>query len=143
MAGVVADAGVRVGSVDMRDLLSGLPRRLVHVTCHPVTPGGMEPAALPALRAEQFLQLLVAQHQHAVRLDIQSDSLVGHAPRTELHRAQQVQEVLLAVALDPLIRVCWSVKLALARSADSAWGRRRLHESHHFDLFNLSLAAGG
>ena len=52
-------------------------------------------------------------HQHAVRLEHQSDFFVGYTPGFELPRAQQMQEVVLAVALDPLIRVAGQYSLRL------------------------------
>ena len=111
----------------MRDLLPQLPRRPAHLMHHSVDPGDVAPAARAALRAEQLLQSLVAQHQHRVGLDHQLGRFVGHAPGFELFRPQQVQEVLLAVAVDLLLRVGWAEQLSPAGSSVSAWGRRRRH----------------
>ena len=104
----------------MGDLLPEFPRRPAQLMHHSVDPGDVAPAARAALRAEQLLQPLVAEHQHGVGLDHQLGRFVGHAPGFELLRAQQVQEVLLAVALDPLIRMPRTEQLSPFWSAVSA-----------------------
>ena len=72
---------------------------------HLVVAHHMAPAAGAALRAEQLLQPLVAEHQHRVGLDHQSRPLVAHAPLPEFLRLQQVQVVLAAVAGNGRVRV--------------------------------------
>ena len=63
------------------------------------------PAAAAALRAEQFLQPFVAQHQHRVGINHQLRPPVAHAPGLEFLRREQVQEILASIALDALLRV--------------------------------------
>ena len=65
----------------------------------------MEPAAAAALGAEQFFEPLVAQHQHGVGIDDQLCFFGIHPTLLELLRLQQMQVVLLTVALNPLLRM--------------------------------------
>jgi hypothetical protein len=88
---------------------------------HPVDPGDMAPAAAAALRAEQLLQPFIAEHQHRIGLDHQLCPFVAHAPRLQLLRREQMQEILLAVALDPLLRVGRAEQLTPLWSAVVTW----------------------
>ncbi len=91
-----------------------------HRVQNPVDPGDMAPAAAAALRAEQLLQPFVAEHQHRIGLDHQLRPFVAHAPRLQLFRREQMQEILLAVALDPLLRVDRAEQLPPLRPAVAA-----------------------
>jgi hypothetical protein len=77
----------------------------------------MAPAPAAALRAEQLLHPFVAEHQHRIGLDHQLRPFVTHPPRLQLLRREQMQEILLAVALNPLFRVGWSEQLPPLRPA--------------------------
>ena len=63
----------------------------------------MAAAADVALREEQLLQTFVARHQHRVGLEHQLRPPGCHAQLLQLLRAQLVQEIRLALALDPLL----------------------------------------
>jgi lipopolysaccharide/colanic/teichoic acid biosynthesis glycosyltransferase len=112
-------AHARVGHqrIHMRHLLPQVARRPAHVMAHLVVAHHMAPAAGAALRAEQLLQPLVAQHQHRVGLDHQPRPLVAHAPLLEFLRLQQVQVVLAAVAGNGRVRVHRAEQRPSLRSA--------------------------
>jgi len=93
----------------MSHLLPQIPRRPAHCVLQPVVPGDVAPAAAAALRAEQLLQPFIAEHQHRVGLNHQLSLAVAHAPL--LLRREQVEVVLLAIALDPLLRMGWAEQL--------------------------------
>ncbi len=103
--GVLAHRGVRLYWIHMGHLLPEVARRPAHRVQHPVDPGDMAPAAAAALRAEQLLQPFIAEHQHRIGLNHQLRPFVAHAPRLQLLRREQMQEILLAVALYPLLRM--------------------------------------
>ncbi len=67
---------------------------------HSVDFGDMAPAAAAALRAEQLLKPFVAKHQKRIGLDYQPRPLVAHSPSLQLLWPKQMQEKLLAVALN-------------------------------------------
>jgi hypothetical protein len=104
-AGEFAHAGVRLQGIDVRHLLPEVARGPAHRVQHPLDPGDMAPAAAAALRAEQLFQPFVAEHQHRIGLDHQLCPFVAHPPRLQLLRREQMQEKLLPVALNPLLRV--------------------------------------
>ncbi len=104
----------------MGHLLPQLPRRPVHFVQHPVDPLDMAPAAAAALRAEQLLQPFIAEHQHRIGLNHQLCSFVAHAPCLQLLRREQMQKILLAVPLDPLLRVGRAEQLTPLWSAVAA-----------------------
>jgi hypothetical protein len=104
----------------MGHLLPQVARGPEHRVQHPVDPFDMAPAAATALRAEQLLQPFVAEHQHRIGLDHQLRPVVAHAPSFQLFRREQMQEILLPVALDPLLRMGWAEQLPLLRPAVTA-----------------------
>jgi hypothetical protein len=104
-AGEFAHGGIRLQGIHVGHLLPEFARGPAHRVQYPVDPGDMAPAAAAALRAEQLLQPFVAEHQHRIGLDHQLRPFVAHAPRLQLLRREQMQEILLAVALNPLFRV--------------------------------------
>ena len=101
----------------MGHLFPQLPRSPAHRVLHCVVFGHMEPAAVAALGAEQFFEPLVAQHQHRVGIDDQLRFSGIHASLLQLLRLQQMQVILLAVALDPLVRVSRAEQLTFFGSA--------------------------
>ena len=82
----------------------------------------MAPAAGAAGRAEELLEPLIAQHQHRICLDHQPGLLIGHAPGLKLLSGEQVQEVLLAVALNSLLRMGRAEELAPLGPAGTGLG---------------------
>ena len=89
----------------MRDLVPELPRRPAQLMYNAVDPCDLAPAARAALQAEQLLQPLVLSTSTGWDWIVSWAVVLGMPPGFELLRAQQVQEVLLLLALDPLIRV--------------------------------------
>ena len=84
--------------------------------------GDMAPAAGAAGRAEELLEPLIAQHQHRICLDHQPGLLIGHAPGLKLLSGEQVQEILLAVALNSLLRMGRAEELAPLGPAGTGLG---------------------
>ncbi len=70
--------------------------------------------------AEKLPQPFVAEYQHRIGLDHQLRPFVAYALSLQLLRREQMQEILLAVALDPLLRMGWSEQLSPLRSAVEA-----------------------
>ena len=89
----------------MGHLFPQFPWRPARAVNHTVDLGDVAPTARAALRAKQLLQPLIAEHKHRIGLDHQLRVLVAHAAGFQLIRAQHMQEILLAVALDPLLGV--------------------------------------
>ena len=101
----LAHARIRLHRVHVRHLLPQLPGGPTHRVQHPIVLVHMAPAAAAALRAEQLLQPFVAEHQNGIGLDHQPGPSPTHPPLAQLLGAEQVQKVLAAIALDPLLRV--------------------------------------
>jgi len=95
----------------MGHLLPQIPRSPAHRVFHPVVFGDVAPAAPSALRAEQLLQPFIAEYQHRVSLDHQLGPSVAHAPFPQLLRREQVEVILLAIALDSLLWMGWAEQL--------------------------------
>lgn len=66
------------------------------------------PVAVSALRAKQLFQRFVAEHQNRVGIDHEMRFLGGDAALFKLFGLQEVQVVLLAVALHQLLRMGWA-----------------------------------
>lgn len=86
----------------MGHLLPEVPRCPAHRVSNLVVLDHVAPTAAAAFGAEQLLQPFIAQHQHRVGVDDQLRFLGVHAPLLQLLWLQQMQVVLLAVALDQL-----------------------------------------
>ena len=89
----------------MGHLLPQLPRCPAHRVPHRIVFDHMAPTAVAAFRAEQLLQPFVAQHQHRVGVEDQQRLLCRNAALLKLLRLQQMQVILLAVALEQLVRM--------------------------------------
>ncbi len=85
-----------------------------------IKPGDVAPVAAAALRTKKLFQPLVAEHQHRIGLDHQLCPFVAQAPRLQFLRREQMQEILLAIALYPLLRVGRAEQLPPLRPAVSA-----------------------
>ena len=111
----------------MGHLFPELPGRPAHRVDDRVVLGHVTPAAMAALRAEQLLQSFVAENQHRVGMDDQLSFFGLHPSLLQLLRLQQMQVVLLAVALDGLIRMGRAEQFTLlgAPVAACVWLRRR------------------
>ena len=70
--------------------------------------GDIAPTAATALRVEQLLEPFIAEHHHRVSLDHQLGLAEAHPPFPQLLRREQVEVILLAIALDPLLRMGWA-----------------------------------
>ncbi len=116
-AGEFAHCGVRLQGIHVGHLLPEVTRGPAHRVQHPVDQGDMAPAAAAALRAEQLLKPFIAEHQHRIGLDHQLCPFVAHPPRLQLLRREQMQEILFAVALNPLFRVGRAEQLTPLRPA--------------------------
>ncbi len=104
----------------MGRLLPQLARGPAHRVDRPVDPGDVAPAAAAALRAEQLLEPFVAEYQHGISLDDQLRPFLTHSPRLQLFWCKQMQEILLPVAIDPLLRMGWAEELPPFRPAVAA-----------------------
>ena len=63
----------------------------------------MAPVALAANRAEQLLQPFITEHQHWVSIDNELCLFCAYTPLLELLGLQQMEVILFAIALDPLL----------------------------------------
>lgn len=114
--------GIRVQGIDMGHLFPELPWRPPHRMACLVVLDHMAPVAAAALRAEQLLEPLIAQHQHRIGVDDQPCLSVVDSPLLELLRGEEMQEILPAVALDPLVRMDRAEQLPTPRtSAAGSW----------------------
>ena len=104
----------------MGHLFPELPRCPSHRVGDLVMFDHVAPVAATALGAEQFLQPFVAQHQHGVGIEDQLRLLGIDAALLQLLRLQQMQKVLLAVALDALLRVGRTKQLPFLGAAVAA-----------------------
>ena len=95
----------------MGHLFPELPGRPAHRVADLVVLDHMAPAATAAFRAEQLLQPLVAENQHRVGVNDQLSFFGVHPPLLQLLWLQQMQVVLLAVALDQLFGMGWAEQL--------------------------------
>ena len=82
---------------------------------HTVDSVALAPASATPLLAQQSILPLIAQDQAGVGLDQQPGRFLGPGPGVEPLRVHQWQEVRLAIALDPLLRVCRPEQFAPAR----------------------------
>ena len=87
----------------MGHLFPELPGRSAHRVDVLVVLGHVTPAAMAAFRAEQLLQPFVAEDQNRIGVNDQLSFFGVHPPLLQLLWLQQMQVVLLAVALDELI----------------------------------------
>ena len=111
----------------MGHLFPELPGRPAHRVDDGVVLGHVTPAAMAAFRAKQFLQPFVAEDQNRIGMDDHLRFFGFHSPLLQLLWLQQMQVVLLAVALDELIRMGRAEQFTLlgAPVAERDWLRRR------------------
>jgi len=106
----------------MGHLLPQVPRRPAHRVLHAAVFGDVAPAAAAALWAEQLLQPFIAENQHRVGLKHQLGLSVAHTPLLQLLWRQQVQKILLAIALNALLRMGWAEQLSPLRPSIASTG---------------------
>jgi len=106
----------------MGHLFPEIPGSPADAVLNAVVFGEMTPATAAALRTEQFLEPLIAEHQHGVGIDHQLSALGRHAALLQLFGLQQVQKVFLPVALNALIRMGGAEEFAALGSAVAAVG---------------------
>ena len=80
----------------------------------------MAPTTAAAFRTEQLLQPFVAQDKYRIGVDDQLRFLGLHAPLLQLFWLQQMQVILLAVALDELFGMGWAEQLPFFGAAVAA-----------------------
>ena len=104
----------------MRHLHPQLPRRPPHRVFNLVVFRDVTPGAAPTLRAEKFFQPLMTQNQHGIGVDDQSRLFLWHTTSAELLRRQQMEKILLSIAVDQLTWMGRAEKLASPDAATAA-----------------------
>jgi len=107
----------------MRHLHPQLPRRPPHRVFNLVVFRDVTPGAVPTLRTEKFFQPLMTQNQHGIGVDDQSCLFLWHATSAELIRRQQMEKILLSIAVDQLP---WMGRAEKLTSPDAATAAHRM-----------------
>ena len=129
--GELAHRRIRLHRINAGHLLPQLARRPGHRVLHPIEAGDVAPTAGAALRAEQLLKPLIAEHQHRVGLDHQAGAAIAHAAGLELLGLEQVEEMLTAIAADQLIGMGGAEELAFLGPAPGPLRGLDLGVVHH------------
>ncbi len=119
-AGEFAHDGVRLQAINVCYLLPEVTRGPAHLMQYTVDPGDMAPVAAAAWGAEKLLQPIVAKYHHRIGPDHEVRPFVAYALRFQLFRREQMQEILLAVTLVPIVGMCWAEQLPPLRTAFAA-----------------------
>ena len=98
-------------------LLPEFPGCPPHCVGHLVVLNHMAPTGAAALRAEELLEPFVAEDKHRIGINDQLCCLSAYSPLLKLVGLQQVQVVLLAGALDQLLRMSRTEQISFSWAA--------------------------